>query len=221
MDTNTIVYCVFALLLGMILSNMIKNVCGCKVVEGYNQEVLTNFTDQEKNDLWVELRDDGLVDMQCSNKFGLQELSQNDYLDNYCFNNGSPVSSDPTIDPNPLGYTRERCCSKDYETRKDCFPTGDLNWGYEECCAVPPPPEQLVSQICTFAFTSPQDHPVWTQEQCESNLPQDYYGDTGEVSTNNCDLLSKIPIYGCDECSNSLGVHPDDIPTVSITGVGH
>ena len=34
MDTKTICYCIVALLLGMLLANMLKNVCGCKVVEG-------------------------------------------------------------------------------------------------------------------------------------------------------------------------------------------
>jgi hypothetical protein len=34
MNTETIVYCVVALLLGMLLANMLKNVCGCKTVEG-------------------------------------------------------------------------------------------------------------------------------------------------------------------------------------------
>ena len=34
MNSETIVYCVVALLLGMLLANMLKNICGCKVVEG-------------------------------------------------------------------------------------------------------------------------------------------------------------------------------------------
>jgi hypothetical protein len=34
MKTETIVMCVVALLLGMLLANMLKNVCGCKTVEG-------------------------------------------------------------------------------------------------------------------------------------------------------------------------------------------
>ena len=35
MKSETIVYCVVALLLGMLLANMLKNVCGCKnIVEG-------------------------------------------------------------------------------------------------------------------------------------------------------------------------------------------
>ena len=35
MKTETIVYCVVALILGMLLAHMLKNVCGCKVVEGH------------------------------------------------------------------------------------------------------------------------------------------------------------------------------------------
>jgi hypothetical protein len=34
MNSETIVMCVVALILGMLLANMLKSVCGCKVVEG-------------------------------------------------------------------------------------------------------------------------------------------------------------------------------------------
>ena len=34
MNTQTIMCCVVALILGMLLANMLKNVCGCKLVEG-------------------------------------------------------------------------------------------------------------------------------------------------------------------------------------------
>ena len=34
MNTESIVMCVVALILGMLMANMLKNVCGCKVVEG-------------------------------------------------------------------------------------------------------------------------------------------------------------------------------------------
>ena len=34
MNSETIVYCVVALILGMLLAHMLKSVCGCKVVEG-------------------------------------------------------------------------------------------------------------------------------------------------------------------------------------------
>ena len=35
MNSQTIVYCVVALILGMLMANMLKSVCGCnKVVEG-------------------------------------------------------------------------------------------------------------------------------------------------------------------------------------------
>ena len=35
MNNQTIVCCVVALLLGMLLANMLNNVCGCKLTEGY------------------------------------------------------------------------------------------------------------------------------------------------------------------------------------------
>lgn len=34
MNSETVVYCVVALLLGMLLANMLKSICDCKVVEG-------------------------------------------------------------------------------------------------------------------------------------------------------------------------------------------
>ena len=34
MNNQTIVMCVVALVLGMLLANMLKNVCGCKLTEG-------------------------------------------------------------------------------------------------------------------------------------------------------------------------------------------
>lgn len=34
MNTETIIYCVFAVILGMLVFHMLKNVCGCQVVEG-------------------------------------------------------------------------------------------------------------------------------------------------------------------------------------------
>ena len=38
MNNQTIVCCVVAPLLGMLLANMLKNVCGCKLTEGQNSE---------------------------------------------------------------------------------------------------------------------------------------------------------------------------------------
>jgi len=38
MKTDQIIMCVVALLLGMLLANMLKNVCGCKVIEGQGNE---------------------------------------------------------------------------------------------------------------------------------------------------------------------------------------
>jgi hypothetical protein len=38
MNTQTIVMCVVALILGMLLAHMLKGVCGCKVVEGVEDD---------------------------------------------------------------------------------------------------------------------------------------------------------------------------------------
>ena len=35
MNSETIVMCVVALILGMLMANMLKSVCGCKTAEGY------------------------------------------------------------------------------------------------------------------------------------------------------------------------------------------
>ena len=43
MNTENIVMCVFALILGMLLADMLKNVCGCKVVEGGTGNAEVNF----------------------------------------------------------------------------------------------------------------------------------------------------------------------------------
>ena len=42
MKTEQILMCVVALILGMLLANMLKNVCGCKVVEGQCSGEYTN-----------------------------------------------------------------------------------------------------------------------------------------------------------------------------------
>jgi len=34
MNSQSIVCCVVSLILGMLLANMLQNVCGCKIVEG-------------------------------------------------------------------------------------------------------------------------------------------------------------------------------------------
>ena len=56
MDLNIIVNCVVALILGMLLANMLKNVCGCKnVVEGNlspAQKVMKKFPMMEHVFSW-------------------------------------------------------------------------------------------------------------------------------------------------------------------------
>ena len=40
MNTETVVMCIVALVLGMLMANMLKNVCGCKTVEGLDDSSL-------------------------------------------------------------------------------------------------------------------------------------------------------------------------------------
>jgi len=77
MGTEKIIYCIVALLLGMLLANMLKNVCGCNnIVEGQagadggssidDGEGLTcsysAFTEEQKATLGVKLHNSGMID---------------------------------------------------------------------------------------------------------------------------------------------------------------
>ena len=57
MNSQTIIMCVVSLVLGMLLANMLKSVCGCKVVEGL-------FDDYVPRNEWGN--DDGAT--YCKNK---------------------------------------------------------------------------------------------------------------------------------------------------------
>ena len=47
MNSETVVYCVVALILGMLLANMLKSVCGCKtVVEGQEKDDCTKCIEE-------------------------------------------------------------------------------------------------------------------------------------------------------------------------------
>ena len=60
MKTEQILMCVVALILGMLLANMLKNVCGCKVVEGnirdcdHGRSIQPGSEDDPCQDLWAE-----------------------------------------------------------------------------------------------------------------------------------------------------------------------
>uniref|UniRef100_A0A6C0C6A8 Uncharacterized protein n=1 Tax=viral metagenome TaxID=1070528 RepID=A0A6C0C6A8_9ZZZZ len=58
MNHQTILCCVVALILGMLLANMLKNVCGCKLVEGQSSW-RTNIPDHPYFD---ECRTDTIID---------------------------------------------------------------------------------------------------------------------------------------------------------------
>jgi hypothetical protein len=102
MGTDQIMYCVVALILGMLLANMLKNVCGCKkVVEGSSDFLecgtTTNNTESACNDTegcvwrWGKVDyDDGRkseeVTMQCLPKLPCDKLRTSDE----CYSNIGP-----------------------------------------------------------------------------------------------------------------------------------
>lgn len=65
MNNQTIVCCVVALLLGMLLANMLKNVCGCKVVEGQTMNEAICRCGTETNPQFVQNGVQGSID--CNN----------------------------------------------------------------------------------------------------------------------------------------------------------
>ena len=63
MNTQTIFMCVVALLIGMLVANMLQNVCGCKKVEGFSAQ-LGDRTDPSVNP------DMGIIDQFIENNQG-------------------------------------------------------------------------------------------------------------------------------------------------------
>lgn len=53
MNNETIIICIVAFLLGMLITNMLKNICGCKTIEGagLGDKVVNTLTEDEKNSL--------------------------------------------------------------------------------------------------------------------------------------------------------------------------
>ena len=47
MNSEKIIMCIVALILGMLLANMLKNVCGCKLVEGQCEHVCCSSSDPQ------------------------------------------------------------------------------------------------------------------------------------------------------------------------------
>lgn len=93
MKTETIVYCVVALLLGMLLANMLKNVCGCKnIVEG--QCTSTQETGKENSGYICESKD---KDGNCNG--ALKIMTCSDFCKDAPSLLGSCTSMEPSIGP--------------------------------------------------------------------------------------------------------------------------
>ena len=86
MGTEQIMYCIVALILGMLMANMLKSVCGCKLVEGYapgcrvvnkDDSVYDGCADKSGADQSLALDEDTppIIDNDCVTKAGLAASS--------------------------------------------------------------------------------------------------------------------------------------------------
>ena len=84
MKTDQIMYCIVALVLGMLMANMLKNICGCKnVVEGQNDD---NSSKVEHISAFQQRN----LDMRAAH--GEIQMTDNEYLELYGFPRGSTLS---------------------------------------------------------------------------------------------------------------------------------
>ena len=84
MKTETIVMCVVALILGMLLANMLKSVCGCKTVEGLEnmsspQQLALFVLKTQNNPENFCIDDSGSISDKCEGKKKLSEYLPKDY----------------------------------------------------------------------------------------------------------------------------------------------
>ena len=81
MKTEQILMCVVALILGMLLANMLKSVCGCKVVEGQEGEC-------------------GNPNIEYSQGIGGNCVAAEERIANYCIlNSDNPIDHDSVVPP--------------------------------------------------------------------------------------------------------------------------
>jgi len=96
MKTETIVMCVFALLLGMLMANMLKDVCGCKTVEGLEKQ---EKQEELEKDLSLEdlSQEEELMEEYLSNKnLPKEELNNKLYL--YILYNRGKITKEGYLD---------------------------------------------------------------------------------------------------------------------------
>ena len=90
MDMKTICYCIVALLLGMLLANMLKNVCGCNVVEGYRCNPKTDYNHIKSNS---ERCSAATTFTDCQNVMDEKSRTICRFVDD----DGYPVDNDPAL----------------------------------------------------------------------------------------------------------------------------
>jgi hypothetical protein len=130
MNSETIVYCVVALILGMLMAHLLKGVCGCKVVEGNVDPDMTC-----RPEVWGQQGDQGLAYRSTTHKNRCEKLND------YNWHNGA-VS---TAGPNHGGNSG---CTWDEDTMTCSGPGQQQN---EEYCEIDCDTWYSVDQACGYA----------------------------------------------------------------------
>ena len=134
MNNQTIVCCVVALLLGMLLANMLTNVCGCKLTEGQNP--LNNNANSDLN-----INNNANPDLNINNNAN-SDLNNNNNANSDLNNNNnanSGLNNNNNDDPG-LGFAAlldgSAECAQKYETCKEFLPVENIMQAMEfgGCC---------------------------------------------------------------------------------------
>jgi len=117
MNNEQILMCVVALILGMLLANMLKSVCGCKVVEGqtfgckcipkmYGGQTVQQFRDQIGEDEYNSLVASCSLKLNATDNYGNSYI-QDDYTSkDYCEDRTKPPIGTDCKYVTPLGHPK-------------------------------------------------------------------------------------------------------------------
>jgi hypothetical protein len=149
MGTDQIMYCIVALLLGMLLANMLKNVCGCNVVEGQciinpeldklqgNQDIIS-FCNNSKSRHPERPCDIGITEYEnWNNHQSLKDIlnTEDVHKPNLC----SPPPPPPSCHPNEHmknGKCYTKCSSQQYVKGDNLSQVGDMNNWPRSCSRI-------------------------------------------------------------------------------------
>jgi hypothetical protein len=113
MKTETIVMCIVALILGILIANMLKSVCGCKIVEG-SSNFDCSWTTMYPGACDLDNTDGSAGWGNCCLKAETKENTSLIY-NNYCPIKGSTTSGDNWYSESSVGNSNNFLCDKEGE----------------------------------------------------------------------------------------------------------